>query len=115
MLNFSLAKTSSLTVTKIILNQSNDWRINEKQVVRGHRGAFHELRMKSTQTGPGRNEMKWNLKERTLQYYELTSPLSGYEQEYNASVTWLITKTSQSMTTNVDAPHGMLEWRMSNT
>ena len=42
----------NLTVTKIILNQLNDWRINEKQVVRGHRGAFHELRMKSTQMGP---------------------------------------------------------------
>ena len=48
----------NLAVTKIILNQSNDWRINEKQVVRGHRGVFHELRMKSTQTGPDEEFME---------------------------------------------------------
>ena len=103
----------NLTVTKIILIHSNDWRINEKQVVRGQRGAFHELRMNSIQTGPGTDSAVYELEMLHVLTQALHANSKGYEQEYNATVTWLITKTSQSMTTNVGAPHGMLEWRMS--
>lgn len=76
----------NLTVTKIILNHSSDWRINEKSDECGGFVALQRIANEEYTNGPG---MQWN----GPAVLRTASPLSGYEQEYMRRLTWLTTKT----------------------